>query len=86
METVNHPTAEDMAVKILIKTWTTQVARITDLVASLSEGDLQKEIAPGKNTGIYILGHLVALGTSVLYLQFFKVKIQHLNTGLTARG
>lgn len=71
METVNHPTAEDMAVKVLLKTWTAQVARITDLVASLSDSDLQKEIAPGKNTGIYILGHLVAVHDALLPLLGF---------------
>jgi hypothetical protein len=71
METLNHPTAEDMAVKILLKTWTTQVARITDLVASLSDSDLQKEIAPGKNTGIYIIGHLVAVHDALFPLLGF---------------
>ena len=75
METVNHPTAEDMAVKILLKSWTTQVTRITDLVASLSDSDLQKEIAPGKNTGIYILGHLVAVHDALLPLLGFGSKL-----------
>jgi hypothetical protein len=68
METVNHSTAEDIAVKILLKSWTTQVARITDIVTSLSDNDLQKEIAPGKNTGIYILGHMVAVHDALLPL------------------
>jgi hypothetical protein len=75
METINHPTAEDMAVKILIKSWTTQVARITELVATLSDSDLQKEIAPGKNTGVYVLGHLVAVHDALLPLLGFGSKL-----------
>ena len=75
METLNHPTAEGMAVKILLNSWTTQVTRITDLVASLSESDLQKEIAPGKNTGIYILGHLVAVHDALLPLLGFGARL-----------
>lgn len=75
METVNHLTAEDMAVKVLLKSWTTQVDRITDLVANLSENDLQKEIAPGKNTGIYILGHMVAVHDALLPLLGFGAKL-----------
>jgi hypothetical protein len=75
METVNHLTAEDMAVKVLLKSWTTQVDRITDLVAGLSENDLRKEIAPGKNTGIYILGHMVAVHDALLPLLGFGTKL-----------
>jgi uncharacterized damage-inducible protein DinB len=75
METVNHSTAEDIAVKILLKSWTTQVARITDIVTSLSDNDLQKEIAPGKNTGIYILGHMVAVHDAMLPLLGFGSKL-----------
>ena len=33
---------------------------------SLSDEQLQKEIAPGKNRGIYILGHLIAVHDDML--------------------
>jgi hypothetical protein len=34
----------------------------------LSDEDLKKEISPGKNTGIYVLGHLTAVHDAILPL------------------
>jgi hypothetical protein len=42
---------------------------------SLTEEQLAKEIAPGKNTGIYLLGHLVAVSDGMLPLLGFGEKM-----------
>src|SRR5450432_3051655 len=48
-------------VKGAIQAWQTQVDRSTQFINSLSEDQLLKEIAPGKNRGVYLVGHLCAV-------------------------
>jgi hypothetical protein len=52
---------EQLFVKMAISAWDTQIVRATDLLESLSDTQLLNEIAPGKNRGIYLVGHLVAI-------------------------
>jgi len=47
--------------RIALSAWQTQVDRSTQFIDSLSDGELMKEIAPGKNRGIYLVGHLAAV-------------------------
>lgn len=65
--------------KTFIRAWTLQVKRLTDLFESIGYSELQKEIAPQKNTGIYLLGHLVAVHDAMLpLLGFGKKNYPHL--------
>ena len=48
-------------VKMILSAWDMHVERTSNLIKSLSDDQLSKEIAPGKNTGKYLLGHLVAV-------------------------
>jgi uncharacterized damage-inducible protein DinB len=54
-------TADKMYIDLLLKSWTTYVSRISEFIETLPDEALSKEIAPGKNTGTYVLGHLVAV-------------------------
>jgi hypothetical protein len=47
--------------KIALNAWQTQVDRTTKFINSLTDEQLQKEIAPGKNRGVYLTGHLAAI-------------------------
>ena len=47
--------------RIVINTWQTQVDRCTAFINSLTDQEFMKEIAPGKNRGIYLVGHLAAI-------------------------
>ncbi len=51
---------EQLIVKTALKSWDTTIGRISQLLENLSEEQLTKEIAPDKNRGIYIIGHLLA--------------------------
>jgi hypothetical protein len=55
-------------VKMLLDRWNASVKNCDDLLASLSDAQLEKEIAPGKNRGVYVLGHLIAVHDSMLPL------------------
>src|SRR5690242_16108684 len=53
--------SERLFVKMATSAWDTQIARATELLENLSDAQLSNRIAPGKNTGIYLVGHLIAI-------------------------
>ena len=48
-------------VKMVLDYWFTQVKRANDLFNELSDEQLRMETAPGRNRGIYLLGHLTTV-------------------------
>ena len=51
--------------------WDAQNNYLSKLLGALSDEQLSREIAPGKNTGTYLLGHLVAVSDAMLPLLGF---------------
>jgi len=47
--------------KQLLDAWNGQLNRASKLFNELTDEQIQKEVAPGRNTGTYLLGHLVAV-------------------------
>jgi hypothetical protein len=45
--------------------WQVQVDRATKFINELSDDQLMKEIAPGKNRGVYLMGHLIAIHDAI---------------------
>jgi len=62
---------QELFIKMVIDAWHTQVKQTDDLFNSLSDDQLFGEIAPGKNRGIYLLGHLTAVHDRMLPLLGF---------------
>ena len=54
-------TSEQLAIKVAINSWKQVVERATKTFSNLTEAQLLKEVAPGKNRLIYIWGHLTAV-------------------------
>lgn len=52
--------------ELVIKTWKTETEKLSKLFDELSEEQLMQQIAPGKNRGIYLLGHLTAVNDNIL--------------------
>lgn len=61
-------TSETIFIKIVLDAWHTHIKRTDELFNSLSDEQLMKEIAPGRNRGIYLLGHLAAVHDRILLL------------------
>jgi len=61
-------TTNNTLVKIIFDRWNASVKNCDELLDALSDEQLQKEIAPGKNRGIYLLGHLIAVHDDMLRL------------------
>jgi len=59
---------QELIIKQVVEGWYAQLTAIDKLLNSLSDEQLMKEIAPGKNRGVYLLGHLVAVHDRMLPL------------------
>ncbi len=57
-----------LAVKLITDRWSASLKNADQLLSQLSDEQLQHEIAPGKNRGIYLLGHLIAVHDDMIVL------------------
>jgi hypothetical protein len=64
-------TQSNLSVKMILMAWDAQNNYLNKLISSLTDEQLVKEIAPGKNTGVYLLGHLIAVSDGMLPLLGF---------------
>lgn len=62
------------AVKLILDRWEASMKNCDSLLKTLTDDQLQREISPGKNRGIYLLGHLIAVHDSMLPLLNFGEK------------
>src|SRR6202022_2212768 len=54
-------TSHKLSVQVAINSWRLAVERANKIFASLTEDELLKEVAPGRNRLIYLWGHLTAI-------------------------
>ena len=59
---------DQILTKSVLDAWTSHVSRVDQLIDKLSDEQLQREVSPGRNTGTYLLGHLVAVHDRMLPL------------------
>ena len=58
-----------------LSAWDTYNARVTKLIDALSDEQLAAETAPGRNTGIYLFGHLVAVSDGLFPILGFGERL-----------
>jgi len=62
MSTIEANTTEkEIFIKMVVSYWQVVNNRTSDLFNKLSDEELSAETAPGRNTGVYLLGHLAAV-------------------------
>jgi uncharacterized damage-inducible protein DinB len=66
MSTAKTQPGQELFIKMVLAAWDTHIARINKLLDELSDEILAAPVAPGRNTGTYILGHLVAVHDGML--------------------
>src|ERR1700741_2668617 len=54
-------TSHELPVKVAINSWRLVVERADKIFSRLTEDELLREVAPGKNRVIYLWGHLIAI-------------------------
>ena len=59
---------QQIFVQVALKAWNVQVGRADKFFDGLSDESFEKEIAPGRNRVIYLLGHLIAVNDSMISL------------------
>ena len=62
-------------IKMAISAWETYNERVTKLVDTLSDEQLIAETAPGRNSGIYLVGHLVAVSDALFPILGFGERL-----------
>lgn len=68
-------TSNEVMIKMVLDRWFAQIKNLDDNLAALTDEQLQKEIAPGRNRGIYLLGHLIAVHDDMVILLNFGDKL-----------
>ena len=62
-------------IKMVLSAWETYNVRVNKLLDTLSDEELLAETAPGRNRGIYIIGHLVAISDALFPLLGFGERL-----------
>jgi DinB superfamily len=62
-------------IKLAVDSWHLTVQRFNTLLESLNDETLLREIAPDRNRGIYLLGHLAAVHDRMLTLLNFSERM-----------
>ena len=73
MET--NTTPQELITSMIITAWDKQNESLYKLLDALPDEQLTMEIAPGRNTGIYLLGHLIAVSDGMLPLLGFGERL-----------
>jgi len=66
---------QQLVVKSVLDAWHSRIEAADKLFSSLSDEQLETEIAPGKNRGLYLLGHLTAVHDKMLPLLGFEPQV-----------
>ncbi len=61
-------TTTEVILKMVFDRWNASIKNCDALLESLTDEQLNREIVPGKNRGVYLLGHLIAAHDDVLVL------------------
>jgi hypothetical protein len=64
--------AKKLIVRSVLDAWNSRLDAANKMFDSLSDEDLQREVSPGRNRGIYLLGHLALVHDKMLPLLNFE--------------
>ncbi len=67
-QTQTMDTQLNIAINTMVNSWKATLKMTNDTLAAITDEDLVKEVSPGRNTGIYLLGHLVSVHDRMLPL------------------
>ena len=66
---------KNVMIKMVLDAWNNYLQRADSLFDLLTDEQLQSEVAPGRNRGIYLLGHLTAVHDGMLPLLEFEEQL-----------
>lgn len=63
---------KQLVVKSVLDAWNPRIEGANKIIDSLTDEDLQKEVSPGRNRAIYLVGHLALVHDKMLPLLNFE--------------
>lgn len=73
--TISETIPKTVFIKMALSAWDSYNARVDKLINTLSDEQLLAETAPGRNSGIYLLGHLIAVSDGLFPILGFGEKL-----------
>lgn len=70
-----HTIDKELFIKMVISNWELQNTRFNKLLDTLTSEQMATPTAPGRNTGVWILGHLIAVNDGMIPLLGFGDKL-----------
>ena len=67
--------ATETMIKMVLDRWYALIKNFDTVLDLITDDELQKEVSPGKNRGIYLLGHLTAVHDDMLPLLNLSEKL-----------
>src|ERR1700744_1381210 len=68
MSTTTTNIEKELFIKMALSNWELQISRMNKLLDNLNDEELSAQTAPGRNTGVYLLGHLAAVSDGLFIL------------------
>ena len=68
-------TRQTVFIKMAISAWETYNERVNKLIVTLSDEQLLAETSPGRNSGIYLVGHLIAVSDGLFPILGFGERL-----------
>lgn len=65
---MSNNTTSAIFIKMVLSNWELQISRLNNLLGKLSDEELSAQTAPGRNSGVYLLGHLAAVSDGMFTL------------------
>ena len=66
---------KELFIKMVVDAWDASTSQVNKLFGELSDAQFAAETAPGRNTGIYLLGHLTAVTDRMMPLLGFGERL-----------
>ncbi|MFN8117183.1 MAG: DinB family protein [Bacteroidia bacterium] len=66
---------KQLTVKSVLDAWNSRIEAANKLIDSLSDEALHNEVAPGRNRGLYLVGHLALVHDKMLPLLNFETQL-----------
>lgn len=66
---------KQLLIRSVLDAWNSRIDAADKLFNALTDEQLQQEIAPGRNRGVYLLGHLTAVHDKMLPLLDFESQV-----------
>ena len=68
MKTQLEKNTTEVSAKMALDSWKSQNEKVDKFLAEISDDELKAEIAEGKNSGVYLIGHLAAVNDNLFQI------------------